>query len=89
MFLNPICDPKVGLVPAILLFAVVSLVYMYTAYQLIKINNSLGAKRNIGRGIIHTNNDYARLCYIVLSSLASLIPRVWASPVSTCSISPS
>ena len=82
-------DPKVGLVPAILLFAVVSLVYMYTAYQLIKINNSLGAKRNIGRGIIHTNNDYARLCYIVLSSLASLIPRVWASPVSTCSISPS
>ena len=52
--------------PAILLFAVVSLVYMYTAYQLIKINNSLGAKRNIGRGIIHTNNDYARLCYIVL-----------------------
>ena len=89
MFLNPICDPKVGLVPAILLFAVVSLVYMYTAYQLIKINNSLCAKRNIGRGIIQTNNDCARLCYIVLSSLASLIPRVWASPVSTCSISPS
>lgn len=65
MFVNPICYPKVGLVPAILLFVVVSLVYMYTAYQLIKINNSLGAKRNIGRGIIHTNNDYARLCYIV------------------------
>ena len=59
------CDPKVGLVPAILLFAIVSLVYMYTANELIKINNSLGAKRNIGRGIIHTNNDYARMCYIV------------------------
>lgn len=67
-FVFLICDFQVGLVPAILLFAIVSLIYMYTAYELIKINNNLGAKRNIGRGIIHTNNDYARLCYIVHSS---------------------
>lgn len=48
-----------------MLFVIVSLAYVYSSYELILVNNNLGAKRNIGRGIIHTNNDYARMCYIV------------------------
>ena len=54
-----------GILFAIVLFVVVSLAYVYSSYELITVNNNLGAKRNIGRGIIHTNNDYARMCYIV------------------------
>ena len=49
----------------IVLPVIVSLVYIYTSYELIKLRNSLGAKRNMGRGIIHTSNDYAKMCYIV------------------------
>lgn len=56
-----------GIIFAVILFVVVSLAYVYSSYELILVHNNLGAKRNIGRGIIHTNNDYARMCYIVCS----------------------
>ena len=62
-----------GLVWGIVIPIIVSIVYVYTSYELIKIRNSLGAKRNMGRGIIHTSNDYAKMCYIV--SLAKLFPK--------------
>lgn len=67
-----------GIVSAIVLFIVVTCAYIYSSHQLITMNNSLGPRIKVpsitsiyvqmGNKIINTNNDYARLCYIVFPS---------------------
>lgn len=66
---------QVGIVCGVILFLLVSLVYIYSSYQLITMKNTLGPARvshtipslmfQMKTNAIRTNNDYARLCYIV------------------------
>ena len=80
-------NKQVGIIWALVLFILVSAGYILASYQLILTNDMLGEKRNVkvskqihmqmGKGIIHTNNQYAFLCYVVCDNLFINVIRLW------------
>lgn len=52
-----------------------TLLYIYTSYILITVQETMKTRKNVrlrlltdwqvGQGVIRTNNDYARICYVV------------------------
>ena len=62
----PVAVYNVGIIWAILLFVIVSAGYILGSYQLLITNDHLADRKILRERKIHTNNQYAYLCYVTM-----------------------
>ncbi|KAK8797892.1 hypothetical protein WA171_005421 [Blastocystis sp. BT1] len=64
----PYAFSKVGIIPSILLFAMVCAMMVIATYQLLDIHNNMGNRRILGLKSIQTSNVYAEMVFNVLGT---------------------